>query len=279
MDPYKAYLVVPVMVDGIQFISVGIITKSYNLPTGDANDCVEFLQGFRSYWKNHTGSQDNSCLGLVLFMSTISGHGLSPYPLPSWIVVDLCTLGDGLQIKGGNFHGSYRHSYLTFQMMLTSRPYVNHLGNNCLHMFVPLECHTLNDPGTSWRINCLSLPSASYDWVQYPVHHIIALFCFWVDTLTEVDLGPSSVHQIPVITPQTTTCLYPDSTHMTVCIITTENPFTHRSSAPSVHSQLPVATRIGSPSSNAAVCPQTYSLCLTSSMRHRTKPAPWFWTP
>ena len=78
MDPYEAYLVVPVVVNGIQFIGVGIVTKSYNLPTGDANDCVEFLQGFTSYWKNRTGSQDDSGSGLVFLMSKISGHGLSP---------------------------------------------------------------------------------------------------------------------------------------------------------------------------------------------------------
>ena len=52
-DPYETYLVTSIIVDGIQFVGVVVITKSYNLPTGDANDCVEFLQGFTSWWKNH----------------------------------------------------------------------------------------------------------------------------------------------------------------------------------------------------------------------------------
>ena len=98
-DPYEAYLVVPVIVDGVQFIGVGIMTKSFDLSTGDANDCIAFLQGFTSYWKTRTGSQDESGSGLVFLMSKISGHGLSPYPLPSWIVVDSCTVSDGLQPK------------------------------------------------------------------------------------------------------------------------------------------------------------------------------------
>ena len=150
-----------------------------------------------------------------------------------------------------------------------------------MHTFVPLECCTPNDLGTSWRINCPSLPSASYDWVQYPVHHIIALFCFWAGTLTEVDLGPL-VYQIPVIAPPTTACLYPGGIDMTVCIITMGNPFTHRGSAPSVHSQHSHGGNISAPSgspSNAAACPQTYQLCLASSTRHRTRPVLFFWTP
>ena len=77
-DPYEAYLVVPVVVDGVQFIGVGIVTKSYDLPTGDANDCITFLQGFMSYWKNHTRSQDESGSSRVFLMSKISGHGLTP---------------------------------------------------------------------------------------------------------------------------------------------------------------------------------------------------------
>ena len=163
MDPYEAYLVVPVIVDGVQFISVGIVMKSYNLLTGDANDCVQFLQGFMSYWKSRTRSQDESGSSLVFLMSKISGHGLSPYLLPSWIVVDLCTVGDGLQPKQGDICGSYGHSSLTFRTMLASRPYVNCSGNDCVHTFVPLECRTPDDPCTSWRIHCPSLPSASYD--------------------------------------------------------------------------------------------------------------------
>ena len=47
-NPYEAYLVIPIIVDGIQFMGVVVITKSYNLSTGDANDCVKFLQGFTS---------------------------------------------------------------------------------------------------------------------------------------------------------------------------------------------------------------------------------------
>ena len=133
--------------------------------------------------------------------------------------------------------------------MLASRLYVNHLGNNCVHMFVPLECHTPKDLGMSWRIHCPSLPSASYDWVQYPVHHIMMLFHFRVGALTEVDLRPL-VHQIPVIAPPTTTCLYPGDTDITVCITTIGNPFTHRSSAPSVHSWCSCGGTISAPSSH-----------------------------
>ena len=134
-------------------------------------------------------------------------------------------------------------------MMLTSRPYVDCLGNNCVHMFVSLECHTPNDLGMSWRIHHPSLPGASYDWVQYPVNHVITLFCFRVGTLTEVNLGPL-VHQIPVIAPPTTTCLYPGGTDMMVHITTTGNPFTHRSSAPSVHSRHCRGGTISAPSSD-----------------------------
>ena len=108
-DP-KAYLVAPVIVDAIQFMGVAVVTKSYNLPTGDANDCVEFLQGFTSWWKNHEESQEESGSGMAFLMSKISGHGLSPYPLPSWIVVDSCTVGDGLPPKLGDVHGSYKHN-------------------------------------------------------------------------------------------------------------------------------------------------------------------------
>ena len=70
--------------------------------------------------------------------------------------------------------------------------------------------------------------------------------CF---TSTEVDLGPL-VHQIPVIAPPSTTCLYPGSTDMTVHITTTGNPFVHRSSAPSVHSQHSSSRTISAPSSH-----------------------------
>ena len=132
-------------------------------------------------------------------------------------------------------------------MMLTKRPHVNCLGKNCVHMFIPLECHTPNYPGMSWRIHCPSLPSASYDWVQYPVHHIIVLFRFRVGILTEVDLRPS-VQQIAVITSPTTTCLYPGGTDMRVHITTTGNPFAHRSSAPLVHSQRSCGGTISAPS-------------------------------
>ena len=36
-DPCEAYLIAPVIVDGIQFMGVVVIMKSYNLLTGDAN--------------------------------------------------------------------------------------------------------------------------------------------------------------------------------------------------------------------------------------------------
>ena len=165
-DPYEAYLITTIIVAGIQFVGVVVITKIYNLPIRDANDCVEFLQGFTFWLKNHVESQEESRLGMAFFMSKISGHGLSPYPLLFWIVVDSCTVGDSLRLKPADVCGSYEHNSLTFRMMLTSKPYVDHLGNDCMHMFVLLECHTPNDPETSWRISCPSLPSTSYDWVQ-----------------------------------------------------------------------------------------------------------------
>ena len=149
-DPSEAYLIAPIIVDGIQFMGVAVITKGYNLPTGDANDCVKFLQGFTSWWKYRAESQEESGLGMAFLMSKILGHGLSPYPLLSWIVVDSCTVSDGLQPKLGNVHGSYEHNSLTFSMMLSSKPYVNHLGNDCTHTFILLEC--------CWRISCPSLP-------------------------------------------------------------------------------------------------------------------------
>ena len=237
------------IVDGIQFIGKVIIMKSYDLPAGYAEDCVQFLQGFTLYWKNYTGSQDESGSGLVFLMLKISGHGLSPYPLTSWIVVDSCTVGDGLQPKPGDICGSYRHSLLMFRMLLTSCPYIDNLGKNCLQTFIPLECHTANDPKTSWRISCPSLPSVSYDCVQYQIPHVSALFHYQVSTLTGVDFRPS-IHQILVITPLTTTCLYPGGMDMTVNIITTGNPFNHRSSAPSVHSRHSPGGTILAPSSH-----------------------------
>ena len=85
-DPYKSYLVATVIVDGVQFLGVAVITKSYNLPNGDANSCVEFLQGFTSWWKNHMESHKESGSGMAFLMSKILGHGLSPYP-----VVDSCS--------------------------------------------------------------------------------------------------------------------------------------------------------------------------------------------
>ena len=42
-DPYEAYLIAPIIVDGVQSMGVVVIMKSYNLPPGDANNCVEFL--------------------------------------------------------------------------------------------------------------------------------------------------------------------------------------------------------------------------------------------
>ena len=234
-DLYEAYLVAPVIVDGIQFVSVAVIMKSYNLPTGDANDCVEFLQSFTSWWKNHAESQEESRSGMAFLMSKISGHVLSPYPLPSLIVVDSCTVSNGLQPKPGDINGSYEHNSLTFRMMLTSKPYVNHLGNDCAHTFTPLECHTPNDPGTSWRISCPSLHSASYDWVQYHIPHVSALFRHQAGAPTEVNFRLST-YQIPVIAPLTS-CLYPGGMDMTVCIMTIGYPFTQKSFAPLVHSQ------------------------------------------
>ena len=146
---YESYLVTPVIVGGIQFLGVAVIRKSYNLPTRDANDCVGFLQGFTSWWMNHAESQEESRSAMAFLMSKISGHGLSPYLLLSWIVVPSCIVGDGLQLKSGNINGSYEHNSLTFRMMLASKAYVDHLGNNCMHTSIPLECHTPNDPGTS----------------------------------------------------------------------------------------------------------------------------------
>ena len=201
--------------DGVQFVGVVVITKSYNLLTGDANDCVEFLQGFTSWWKNHVESQEESRSGMAFLMSKILGHGLSPYPLPSWIVVDSCTVSDGLRPKPGDVCGSYEHNSLTFRMMFASKPHVDHLGNNCMHTFIPLECCTPNNPRTSWRVSCPSLHSASYDGVQYHIPHVSVLFHHQEVALVEVNLRPST-HQIPEIAPPATTCLYASSMDMTV---------------------------------------------------------------
>ena len=133
--------------------------------------------------------------------------------------------------------------------MLSSKLYVDHLGNNCMHTFIPLECHTPNDPGTSWRISCPSLPSTSYDWVQYHIPHVSVLFHHQAGALTEVDLRPS-VHQISVIAPPTTTCFYPSGMDMTVHIMTIGNPFAHRSLAPSVHSWQSHGGTISAPGSH-----------------------------
>ena len=130
-------------------------------------------------------------------------------------------------------------------MILTSKPYVDHLVNDCTHTFIPFECHTPNDPGTSWRISCPSLPSAPYDWVKYHIPHVSALFHHQVGALTKVDLGPST-HQTPVIAPPTT-CLYPSSMDMTAHIMTIGNPFTHRSLALLVHSQQSHSGSISAP--------------------------------
>ena len=108
-------------------------------------------------------SWEESRLGMAFLMSKIFGHGLSPYLLLSWIEVDSCTVTDDLQPQPGNVGVSYKHNSLTFRMMLASKQCVDHLGNDCTHMCIPLECCTANDPGTSWRISCLSLPSISYD--------------------------------------------------------------------------------------------------------------------
>ena len=145
-DPCEAFLIAPIVVDGVQFLGVTVVTKSYNLTTGDANDCVKLLQGFTSLWNNHAESQEESTSGMAFLMSKILGHGLSPYPLLSWIVVDSCTVDEGLRPKPGDVCGSYEHNSLTFRMMFVSKPYVNHLGNNCMHTFVLLECRTPNDP-------------------------------------------------------------------------------------------------------------------------------------
>ena len=108
------------------------------------------------------------------------------------------------------------------------------LWGTTAHMFVLLDCWTPNDPETSCSISCPNLPSASYDWFQYHIPHIGALFHHQVGALTEVDLKPSTC-QIPVINPLTTTCLYYSGMDMTVHIKTIGNPFTHRSLTPSVH--------------------------------------------
>ena len=168
-DPH-AYLVAPIVVDGIQFVGVVVVMKSYNLPTKDANNCVQFLQDFTSWWKNHAESQEESGSSMAFLMSKISSHGLSPYPLPSWIVMDSCTVSDGLGPKPGDVPGSYEHNSLTFRMMLPRKQ------NDCMHTFILLECRTPNDPGTSWRISCPSPPSTSNDWVQYHISHISRCF-------------------------------------------------------------------------------------------------------
>ena len=86
--------------------------------------------------------------------------------------------------------------------MFTSKPCVDHLGKDCMHMFIPLECCTPNDPETSWRISCPSLPSTSYDWVQYHIPHVSVLFHHQVGALTEVDLRPSAPDSSDMSLPQ-----------------------------------------------------------------------------